>query len=513
MTIHTRSPNPYARLFSALAIIILALGFIFPVLGAWTGLVLSAWLIGTQKPLRGFLFVAAIAFFPALATHWGKLPMGGIVYVAWMIAGALIGVLPYLFHRLIYPRSQGFVGTFALPLWGTIFQVLGKNLLPSSIFAIFSLVETQEANAPLLQASSVAGNVGIVFLMYWFAAVINWMWDNDFEWKKVTAGAVAFGAIFVLVMGYGAFLQFNGNVIAENLSGGMTFAWICLIAALGLGAWAFSRPDQYRKQWMNKPETIALLRSPYTGESLEVKNENGKEFLVSLSGEKFPIQNGTPIFLKPEELTGSNKKYNRLYETIGGFYDSTQKFVGALLYGGSDYVLSSYLHFLEIKPGDAVLETSVGTGLNYRLLPKDIKRFGLDLSAEMLANCQANLRRWDMDADLFQGNAEDLPFDDNSMDVVYHAGGINFFNDKGKAIREMIRVAKPGSLILIADETEKHAQDTYERMPIASGYFKDREETISLPINLVPSEMLDTKLELVWENRFYALTFRKPLGG
>ena len=511
MTIQTHSLNPYLRLFAIIAIIILALGFIFPVLGAWNGLVLSAWLIGTQKPLRGFLFVAAIAFFPALVSNWDKLSIGGIEYLGWMIAGALVSVLPYLCHRLIYPRLQGFISTFALPLWGTVFQVLGQRLLPPSIFGIFSLIETQKANVPLLQVSSILGSAGAVFLMYWFASIVNWIWDNDFEQKKVTTGAAIFGIVFFLAMGYGTFLQFNNNLIAENLSGSITFAWICLIAALGLGTWAFSRPDKYRKQWMTKSETIALLRSPYTGESLQVKNENGKEFLVSLSNERFPIQNGIPIFLKPDELTGSNKKYNQLYETIGGFYDSSQKFVGALLYGGSDYVLSSYLHSLEIKPGDSVLETSVGTGLNYRLLPKDIKRFGLDLSAEMLANCQANLRRWDMDADLFQGNAESLPFDDNSMDVVYHAGGINFFNDKKKAIREMIRVAKPGSLILIADETEKHAQDTYERMPITSGYFKDRDETISAPINIVPPEMLDIKLELVWQNRFYALTFRKPV--
>src|ERR1035441_4556798 len=39
---------------------------------------------------------------------------------------------------------------------------------------------------------------------------------------------------------------------------------------------------------------------------------------------------------------------------------------------------------LEIKPGDSVLETSVGTGLNFKYLPRAIKRSGVDLSAEML---------------------------------------------------------------------------------------------------------------------------------
>jgi ubiquinone/menaquinone biosynthesis C-methylase UbiE len=171
---------------------------------------------------------------------------------------------------------------------------------------------------------------------------------------------------------------------------------------------------------------------------------------------------------------------------------------------------SGYLCFLEINPGDSVLETSVGTGLNFKYLPRGLRLFGLDLSAEMLTNCQANLRRWELDADLFLGNAEDLPFANDSFDVVFHVGGINFFNDKAKAIREMIRVAKPGSRMLITDETEKYVKSTYERIPITSAFFKNRPEAVTTPIDLVPPEMLEIHLEMLRDEQFYALTFRKP---
>lgn len=100
-----------------------------------------------------------------------------------------------------------------------------------------------------------------------------------------------------------------------------------------------------------------------------------------------------------------------------------------------------------------------------------------------------------------------------SFDVVFHVGGINFFNDRGKAIREMIRVAKAGSKILIADETEEHMTDMYERGPITNRFFKDRKEPVAPPFDLVPPEMEEKHLELLkpmGENRFYVLTFRKP---
>ena len=97
----------------------------------------------------------------------------------------------------------------------------------------------------------------------------------------------------------------------------------------------------------------------------------------------------------------------------------------------------------------------------------------------MLAHCQTNLRRWGLQADLYQGNAESLPFADSSFNVVFHVGGINFFNDRALAIGEMIRVARPGSLLLIADETEKHVQEVYEKAP--GGLYKDRSQPVSAP--------------------------------
>lgn len=504
------APNPLVRLAAVLAIGLFILSFISSPLGKLIGVIVNTWLIGTQKPRRGFLFVAAIAFIPALVSNWNKLPLTGAEYVSWMIAATFVSVLPYLFHRLASPRLPGFVSTLPLPLWGTAFQTLGQLLLPASIFSIYSLPQTQQANPPLMQIAAVLGISAVTFLIYWLAAVLNWMWDYDFRREKIAAGASIFGAIFIVAFGYGLFRQFSGYVIPQDLPVGWIFVGISLIAGVVLCGWAFTRPDKQRKVWANKPEIVALLQSPYTGESLHVVSEHGQEGLASQSGEMFPIRNGIPVFIKSEELTGSNQKYNRLYETIGGFYDSTQKFMGALLYGGRDHIFLSYLRFLEIKPGDTVLETSVGTGLNYPYLPHGVKLFGLDLSAEMLANCQINLRRWDMDAELFHGNAESLPFTDNSFDVVYHVGGINFFNDKAKAIREMIRVAKPGSRILIADETEQHVKDTYEHTPVASGYFKNRQETVSAPIDLVPPQMQEIHLETVWNGRFYVLTFCKP---
>ena len=111
---------------------------------------------------------------------------------------------------------------------------------------------------------------------------------------------------------------------------------------------------------------------------------------------------------------------------------------------------------------------------------------------------------------LFLGNGEQLPFQDESFQGVFHVGGINFFNDKKSAIDEMIRIAKPGARILIADETEKGAQGYEKFIPGFKKSFGGKRKEIAPPIDLVPSTMLETRVFDVWKGWLYCLEFRKP---
>jgi ubiquinone/menaquinone biosynthesis C-methylase UbiE len=138
------------------------------------------------------------------------------------------------------------------------------------------------------------------------------------------------------------------------------------------------------------------------------------------------------------------------------------------------------------------------------------RRFGLDISWGMLKRCQKQLAQWKRTAQLFQGEAENLPFRDGIFDVVFHVGGINFFNDRARAINEMIRVAKPGTKVVIVDETEKVVKEIYEKTPFTKKYFQKREGAVSSPVDLVPKDMLDIRSKEIGDGRLYCLSFRKP---
>jgi ubiquinone/menaquinone biosynthesis C-methylase UbiE len=228
-------------------------------------------------------------------------------------------------------------------------------------------------------------------------------------------------------------------------------------------------------------------------------------------GRQFPIRDSIAHFIKPEELTGPNRRFARLYDRASAIYLPLSLAAQVLLapFGISRRSLVERLGPVKGR----VLEVSIGPGPNLPYLfkiPGVDEVAGLDISLGQLKHCRRYSRRHGWAVDLFLGQAEHLPFDDASFDGVLHFGGINFMNDRGSAIREMVRVARPGAKIVISDENEGLAR-VYER--ILPGFMRaldNRREPVKAPVDLVPPEMEDVRLEMLWHGAVYCLHFRTP---
>lgn len=70
---------------------------------------------------------------------------------------------------------------------------------------------------------------------------------------------------------------------------------------------------------------------------------------------------------------------------------------------------------------------------------------GIDISSRAVAQCRGRFPG----ADIREGVAESLPFDDGRFDLVTCLGSLEHFLDQPKALREMRRVAKPDAQFLI----------------------------------------------------------------
>lgn len=264
-----------------------------------------------------------------------------------------------------------------------------------------------------------------------------------------------------------------------------------------------------------KSDFLALICDPTTHAALEFRvqsDDHGRstESLVNpKTGQCYPVRDGIPMFLAPGEVSGLNLQYQASYDRFAPFYDFSSWVYSCWKGKSTEARLREYLDKLEINAGDRVLEVSVGTGRNLRYLSRGAHFFGLDISWGMLKQCRRNMARWQRDVSLCLGTAEKLPFKTEVFDVVFHFGGINFFNDKAAAIREMIRVARPGTKFVIGDENETLAK-RYEKLPVTDRFYGHRQQAITAPVELLPPGMQEVAVTDIGGGDMYCLTFRKP---
>jgi len=227
------------------------------------------------------------------------------------------------------------------------------------------------------------------------------------------------------------------------------------------------------------------------------------------TGFVYPVRDEIPVFLPPGVVEGANALYQKMYDRMAPLYDAATRLYAWWKSGADALRRKTYLELLELRDGASFLEVSVGTGANWRLLNPNMDFYGLDLSARMLAGCRRRARQLRLHYQLCQGIAEHLPYPSAAFDCVFHMGGINFFTDPRAALHEMVRVAKPGTRLLVADETEELAR-RYENQWIGGAFFKKRPRTIVAPVDLLPAGMLVVEVREISNGELYVLTFRKP---
>jgi SAM-dependent methyltransferase len=109
-----------------------------------------------------------------------------------------------------------------------------------------------------------------------------------------------------------------------------------------------------------------------------------------------------------------------------------------------------------IEPGHVVLDIGSGSGTDVfiasRLVGPTGRVIGLDFTPAMREKLLGNVERGGArNVTVVDGNAEQIPLPDASVDVVTTNGVLNLVPDKNRAMGEIARVLRPGGRLQLAD--------------------------------------------------------------
>jgi len=141
---------------------------------------------------------------------------------------------------------------------------------------------------------------------------------------------------------------------------------------------------------------------------------------------------------EPDDVSG-------MFDEVAPGYERTNV---AMSLGNDPLWRIATVRAIDPKPGERILDVATGTGVvAARIQRTGATVVGLDFSAGMVAEA----RRKHPKIEFVEGDAQKLPFGDDTFDAVTISFGLRNVEDPKLALAEMYRVLKPGGRLVICE--------------------------------------------------------------
>lgn len=256
-------------------------------------------------------------------------------------------------------------------------------------------------------------------------------------------------------------------------------------------------------EFLRCPKCHAKLNLNSTGNVLTCKKD---------ASHGFPVTEGIASFVKREEISPQDAKWVFEYDEMAERYDELVKQYDTWLGVNLHEEFLNLAKRVGVKPSQRVLDISTGTGRVFLTIEEaypdvDLKRVGVDLSIGMLRVAFRKFEDAGIEALLFQTQVKELPFADDSFDIIIHSGGMNTYADIPATLKEWVRVLRPEGTLLIVDEG---LSPTVRKTRRGLEIVKDNKLFgLQPPLEHLPPQLKNVELRWIARGTFYAINCQK----
>lgn len=149
-------------------------------------------------------------------------------------------------------------------------------------------------------------------------------------------------------------------------------------------------------------------------------------------------------------MNKSPQNIQNMFNLIANNYDKLNSIIS---FGFNNIIKSACIKSLHINPNEKVLDLCTGTGDLIKFIKKYSNNVtGVDFSENMLKIARKKFK----DTEFIEADCTQLPFDDNSFDIITMGYGLRNIENRTKALQEVYRVLKPNGKFLHLDFGEKN---------------------------------------------------------
>lgn len=170
-----------------------------------------------KSPARtGWLVLLVPCTVVLTIADWGIVPGDSIFLAAlpWLLT-MLVTSLSMLVHKLVTKKWNGFTGTLVFPC---VYTVLSFIYATTNVFGTWDQIAYKLIGyEDIRQIVSVTGLWGVSFLAAWTASIINWLWENKFDFKRTKTGMAVFLSIVFVVIVFGQVRLNTGDTYSKTV--------------------------------------------------------------------------------------------------------------------------------------------------------------------------------------------------------------------------------------------------------------------------------------------------------